>query len=310
MSQQFLRAAQLIVADDIGNGLDLSQLRIQFWVKSASTQSLKQASIRVYNLKPESARKLEKEFTQVRLQVGYGDDLALLFQGQIAHLRRGRANALDSFVEMLCQDGDEAYNFAVVSTTLAAGWKPKDAHKALTDSLAPYKVLPGYVGQLNGNAAPRGKVLFGMARDQLRTLAASQKSGWGIEDGRLNFVELSSTMPVEVPVLNAASGLLGVPEVTIDGIVVKCLMNPRIRSFGKLQIDNAAITSLQIRQQLAGEQPVIAPTLDADGFYVAHCVVHNGDTRGNDWFTQAICVAVDGTAPLGGSTLVDVPNGY
>ena len=309
MTNQYLRSASLIVGDASGNALDLSQMRIQFMVRNGSVQTLKQADIRIYNLSDTTAKQIENEFTQVQLQVGYGGNLSLIFRGTICWVYRGRLNATDSYVRIVAQDGDEAYNFAVVNQTLSAGWDPSTVYGAVAKSMSPYGVAQGYTS-ISGNPAPRGKVLFGMARDRLRCLADSQQAGWGIENGSLNIVPYSTVMPGNVPVLNAQTGLLGVPEQTIQGIIVRCLLNPDVRSFGKLQIDNSAITSLTVKQQLTGSDVVIVPSKDWDGFYVAHCVTHQGDTRGNEWQTEAICVAVDGTAPATGSTIQDVPSGY
>lgn len=50
MTQQWLRKAELIVGDDAGNALDLSALHITFSVHGATTQTLKRATVRVYNL--------------------------------------------------------------------------------------------------------------------------------------------------------------------------------------------------------------------------------------------------------------------
>lgn len=309
MTDQYLRSASLIVGDASGNAIDLSQMRIQFMVRNGSVQTLKQADIRIFNLSDATAKQIEDEFTQVQLQAGYGGSLSTIFKGTICWVYRGRLNATDSFVRIIAQDGDEAYNFAVVNQTLSAGWDPSTVYGALSQSLSPYGITKGYAS-ISGNPSPRGKVLFGMARDHLRCLADSQKAGWGIEDGALNVVPYATVMPGTVPVLNAQTGMIGVPEQTIQGLIVRCLLNPDIRSFGKLQIDNSAITSLTVKQQLTGSDVVVVPSKDWDGFYVAHCVTHQGDTRGNEWQTEAICIAVDGTAPAVGPTIQDVPSGY
>lgn len=309
MTDQYLRSASLIVGDASGNAIDLSQMRIQFMVRNGSVQTLKQADISIFNLSDSTAKQIEDEFTQVQLQAGYGGNLSTIFNGTICWVYRGRLNATDSFVRIIAQDGDEAYNFAVVNQTLSAGWDPSTVYSALSQSLSPYGVTKGYTS-ISGNPSPRGKVLFGMARDHLRCLADSQKAGWGIEDGALNVVPYATVMPGTVTVLNAQTGMIGVPEQTIQGLIVRCLLNPDIRSFGKLQIDNSAITSLTVKQQLTGSDVVVVPSKDWDGFYVAHCVTHQGDTRGNEWQTEAICIAVDGTAPAVGPTIQDVPSGY
>jgi hypothetical protein len=150
---------------------------------------------------------------------------------------------------------------------------------------------------------------YGMTRDHLRNLAEQQGCEWSIEDGKLNFVKLSSFLPGEAVVLNAASGLIGTPTQTTGGIEITSLLNAQIKAGGQVKIDNASLTTQTIRQQIAGQTPQLVAGTDKDGSYKALCVEHTGDTRGLEWYTKMICLAVDPTVaiPLGGPTLLAVP---
>ena len=121
MTQQWIRRVSLIVGDATGKGLDLSELHVSFRTFSATTQSPKRSTIRVYNVKDATARTIQNEFTQVFLQAGYGDNFGLIFSGAIKQARKGRENATDTFIDLIAADGDEAYNWSVANTTLAAG---------------------------------------------------------------------------------------------------------------------------------------------------------------------------------------------
>jgi hypothetical protein len=146
-----------------------------------------------------------------------------------------------------------------------------------------------------------------MTRDFLSGLAEQQGCEWNIEDGRLNFVPLDSYIPGEAVVLTAKTGLIGTPRMTIQGLVVRSLLNSRIKSGGQVKLDNASIASLKINIPYSGMD--YAPGTDADGAYTARVVQHVGDTRGQEWYTSMICVAIDGTAPASGPTITDVPSG-
>ena len=307
MSQQWLRNVSLIVGDAAGNGLDLSQMHIRFMVRNATVETLKRADITVYNLTDAHAKLIQGEFTRVQLQVGYGDGLGMIFQGEIAVIRRGKETAADTFVYMLGQDADRAVNWSVTNCTLAAGWDQDAVQKRLLQDLGAFGVNPGSIVPYKSNPAPRGKVMFGMTRDYQRLVAHGQLADWSIEDYQLNVLAHTGVLPGEAVVLNSRSGMIGVPEQTIQGLMVRSLMNPQIRAGGKIQINNADVVSMKLYPYLNG--PTFVPSLDADGFYRSACVTHVGDTRGNDWYTEAICIAVDGTAPASGPTLTAVPDG-
>lgn len=326
MTQQYLRRVRLIVggSDIVGilanpnAGIDLSELHIVFEVENGAVGGmLKHARITVFNLNDQTANTIQNEFTRVELSAGYGDDIGLIFKGSICIVRKGRLNAADTFLEIIAQDGDTAYNFAVSNRTLSAGWTADQLHDALLQDLASFGITAGNKPVFTSESAFRGKVCYGMTRDFLSTLAAQQGCDWNIEDGQLNFIPKAGLLPGSAPVLTSESGLVGTPCQTTGGIEIRCLLNPLIRAGGQVQIDNTSLATTNLRTVPTGQSPgqVVAGIDKADpgkyGAYKALVVRHEGDNRGQQWYTSMICLAVDSTAavPLGGSTLVAVPDG-
>ena len=111
-------------------------------------------------------------------------------------------------------------------------------------------------------------------------------------------------------VLNSGTGMVGLPEQTLQGVIVRCLLNYRIRPGTKLQINESSIQRAAISPAYAaGAQNTFfrdqSPNealqsgilgIAADGFYKALLVEHNGDTRGPNWYTEIVCVKADGGA--------------
>jgi hypothetical protein len=298
MSDQFGRRCSLIVGDAAGNGLELSNLRVVFAVNKADTQSPAHAIIRIYNPNDETARTVQKEFVHVFLQAGYEDNFGLIFSGAIRQARRGRENPTDTYLELVAQDGDEGYNFAVANTTLARGWDQTALHGALMQSFGEFDLAAGYVPTFGGPPMPRAKVCYGMTRDYMRTLADSAGTSWHIADGKINLVPIASTLPGEAVVLTRKTGLIGMPQQTLNGITCRSLLNPRIRFGGQIKLDNASIQQAQI--SVAYSAVNYFPGLDDDGFYKVYAISLHGDTRGQEWYSDLICAAVDGTAPITG----------
>ena len=296
MTAQFIRKVSLIVGNASGQGLDLSQLHIKFAIWSATTQSPKHTSIRVYNVSDATAKSIQKEFTQIFLQAGYDGNFGQIFGGQIKQVRKGRENATDTFIDIIAADGDQAYNWAVVNTTLAAGWSQTDYHNALIQTMSSYGISAGYTPTLAGTQLPRGKVCYGMSRDYMRQLAGSTGTQWTVQDGKLHMVPVAGYMPGESVVLTSDTGMIGVPTQTVDGIIVKCLLNPNILPGTRIQINNASIQQASLSVDYTATN--YFPSLDDDGFYKVYAMTQTGDTRGQAFYTDMICAGVNGTAPM------------
>lgn len=304
------RRCSLIIADRDGNGLELSQLRVRFTVEKADTQSPAHANIRIYNLSDATAKQIQQEFTLIKLSAGYEGNFALIFSGTVRQYRKGRESPTDTFLDILAQDGDIAYNFAVANSTLAAGWDQEAAYDRVIKSFDPYGIKTGYTPEWSNKQAPRGKVMFGMSRDFMRGVADAAGTSWHIDNGAINLVPVAATLPGEAVVLTSATGMVGLPQQTVNGVTVRSLLNPRIRHGGQIQLDNNSIQqqAFNVAFQPGGanlifkqDGPVVENTgLDADGFYKVYAITLIGDTRGQEWYSDIICAGVNATSPTAG----------
>ncbi len=300
---QYLRKCDLVVSTDSGNGLDVSGLTISFAIKKTDGQTPNTASIKIYNLAAETAKKIQKEFTRVTLQAGYESNYGVIFDGNIKRVTIGRENVVDHYIDIQAADGDEAYNFAVVNATLAAGAKHRDQIEAAAKAMAQLGVSGGYTDAATDSAPlPRGKVMYGMARDYYRQSAESSGCSWSIQNGKIQVVKLSGVLPSVAVQLNSASGLVNTPEQTSDGVKFRCLINPKLSIGGMVHINEADIQKAKLDDAPASTdgQPKKEPQdLSSDGFYRLISATISGNTRGNDWYIDGICLPLDYTAPEG-----------
>jgi len=164
----------------------------------------------------------------------------------------------------------------------------------------------------HGTASIRGTVMFGMARAQMRYLSSSLDCSWSIQNGKVNVVKFDGYLPGEAIDLNRGTGVVGVPEQTDNGIKITCLLNPKLRIGGLAKLTNEEFNKLIQRDpnaapllynQWAGIQ--FNTPLSKDGTYRMYSIEHEGDTRGNAWFSHLICLAVDLTS----NTVQGVNNG-
>jgi hypothetical protein len=301
MALQWKRKFSLVLGDAAGEGLDLSEFHCKFQTHRADTQTPGWLTVRIYNLSESTRLQIQQEYTNVFLQAGYEGNFGLIFKGKIRQKRAGRESPVDTFLDLLAQDGDTAYNYSVVNKTLAAGWKSRDVVDSIVESMKQYDVVEGYTPEFAAYANPRGKVMFGMARDTMRDLADTAGASWCIHEGKLTITPLNAPQPGEAFVLNAMTGLIGLPVQTIEGINVRCLLNPNIKFGGQVVLDNESIQDAQLSVAYSAINQF--PGKDDDGFYKVYSVQHVGDTRGQSWYSDLITVAVDGTKPLSGPFL-------
>lgn len=313
MSELYGRRCSLIVGDENGNGLELSEFRVKFLINRADVQSPANADIRIYNLSDDTMSQIREEFTHVFLQGGYEANFGLLFNGKVRQFRKGRENPTDTYLDILAQDGDEGYNYAVMNTTLPGGWNQDEMHAEIVKAFDPFGVVEGYKPTFGGPALPRGRVMYGMARDYMRTLAEGAGASWHIADGQINVIPLASTLPGDAIVINSASGMIGIPQQTINGVTVRALINPRIKHGGTIQLNNADIQQQPFNisynpglanntfsQDGTGNDVVTNTGFDTDGNYKVYSITMTGDTRGQEWYFDIVCVGIDATAPLAG----------
>lgn len=329
MTVQFGRKVSLIVAPPSGNGIEIAALRIVFQVQHWSTETPNSMVARIYNLSEETAQLIQKEFTRVVLRAGYEGNFGIIFDGSITLLKKGSSSSdvgdvagtrtgyetpVDTYLDIFAADGDDSYNWGVINTTLAAGHTLNDINKAIgqaflaQDATGTFKTddLPDTVPQ---TASPRGRVLFGMAREHARTLAERHGMDWGIRGGVLEWLPQSAYKPGDAVVLNSDTGLIGTPEQTQDGINVRCLLNPSIGQGTRIQIDNKAVAINRAARNTSYLALNALPEVSHDGFYKVIYVDHSGDTRGDMFYSNMLCLAIDSTIqPISGSVLgVGIP---
>lgn len=308
MALQFGRKINLIVSGSQGNGLDLSELHIVFRVSHQVTETPNLLSARVYNLSDRTAQIIAKEFNTVTLIAGYQGNYGTIFQGTIKQTRKGRENPTDTYFDIFAADAEIFYNWGFINTALSAGYSQQDVANALTKAGQTWQPATGTsdaVGAGNAAAAsflpqkaPRGKVMFGAVKSHARVLARSNGMDWSFYKGQWLFVPKLAYLPNEAVVLTSKTGLIGLPEQTQDGIEGRCLLNPALGPGTRLKIDNNAIQRMQWNLSYAQAlyvSPQTTPTIANDGMYKVLFVDHVGDTRGNDWYTDFVCLAVDST---------------
>lgn len=283
---QFMRKATLLIGND-AEARDLSALHFSFAIKQADLNFPQTATVRIYNVSSETAAKL-KEYTRITIQAGYQQGaFGVVFDGEVVQAKFGRDNAVDTYVDILAAHGYSA-NQAGVSVTLAKGSTALDLARAAAAAMG--LPLVSHIEEAPP-PLPRGMTAYGMARDALSSAAQTLKAAWFYSSAGIELWPLTVANPGNITVINSATGMIGWPQQTQDGIAVRVLMNPSIGVGSTLQIDNASIQAATLSTGYTFINTL--PTTDNDGYYRAYVVEHKGNTRGQEWYTDIISLSVD-----------------
>ncbi len=297
MPDQYLRQAQILIGDPAGNAIDVSDLRCTFHVAAEIvTVTPMTCDLFIYNVAPETLRRIDKEFTRVVIYAGYKGNFGRIFDGLIYWRRYGKSSPVDTYVHVQAADTPTAINYQMVSTTLAAGYTQQDVHNTLVDAMRANGVKGSEAPNYDPTQAGRGKVLFGLVRDHWRTHGKTNNVTVTVRAGVVSALPTMAYKPGEAVVLTSRTGLIGYPRRTVNGVEAQCLLNPAIEVGRRVKIDQASVQDVALSADYRAVY--FFPDTAADGFYKVIYYEHCGDTRGNDWYTDIICVALDGALPI------------
>jgi len=219
----------------------------------------------------------------------------------------GHENAVDSYLDIFAADNATGYQQARVTATLAAGHTPQDKLDLAVKAMAPFGVTLGAnTLDLSRPQYPRGAPFIGMARTLLREVTLSAGGLWSVQNGKLMVTPKSlDTGNSGAITLTAATGLVGYPQQTQDGIRVRSLINPALMPLQKITLDPSQIIEAERNNDPSSGKSAQAANAQLDsqkyaaGSYTIFAMDRFGDTRGNDWYDESLCIGQGGDVPTG-----------
>ena len=254
----FGRRVELTVIDRVGVGRRFTGNRVDFTVTRDRGSKPNRAEVKVYGLSPASRQLIKSEGAGVALLAGYPDDAGQIFQGDIT----------SAFVEIEPPE---------VMTTIAAGDGQSQLLQRVSLSLVPgtsaEQAFQQIAAQMGVTVASRSRAVFpgvgpfyafGSAESALDELVGRFGGAWSIQDGELVISEPTLADHRDAILISPETGLVGSPsvmtkkdgDVDMKGVKWKGLLNHRILPGSRCELDSRELY----------------------GFYVAHKVIHRGDT--------------------------------
>lgn len=322
---QWLRHFRLVVSvnGERREALDLSDFRTTFHISQAAIGKPCTAEITVYNVSKATCDLIEAPTNaaisghrpRVILEAGYENDYATIFEGDLYWKSTGQDSETETFMRLVAATGDRAQQYAVVNASIPKGATQEQVFDIVAKTLEEKGVHTGSKPTFMETKLPRGKVLYKMSSDAMQGLADTNRFDWGYTSKGLVAIAKDRIYKKgeEVIVLNSETGMIGRPTLSVEGVDLQCLLQPRIDIGSLIQIDNRSIQRQSYDTSYMADIMANTASTDAfvsaDGLYRVIGREHYGDTRGNDWYTKILAVGVNASQqPLTPTAMTNLPN--
>jgi len=271
MTQLFRRSIDVVVGSKRLTGLDCAFEIVKTLRAEPNTCKLK-----VYNLAEDTRAEFEQlaprkrwqtDGIPVRIEAGYGDDRALLWNGDLRNIYT-EIDGPDWITSMDSGDGCLAWQNARVNQSYGPMTSVQTVLRALVSKLG--------IGQGNlddvikdvqvlgmGTLYPHGVVLSGSVAQEITDFCRSTGLEWSIQDGTFQILDHGQALRDKALLVSSDTGMVGSPSVDVDGIAtVKTLLIPDVRVGCILSLDTARVK----------------------GDYRVEKATWSGDTSSDDWY--------------------------
>lgn len=251
-------------------------LRVVFEVQRNRDYHPNNSTITVYNTTQETRTAFARG-QRVSLFGGYASGVDLLFSGGVYTVQTKR-DGPDWVTTMQVRDGNAAWT-RYVNQSFAAGVPVVQVLDAVAASMG--LVVPQSTRQALQGRLTRGQLVnSGYAYRAMQELLTSEGLTWSIQDNALQVLAQGAATSEEAILLTPQTGLIGSPEV-LEQTVIR---NGQRRK-------QVTCTSLLQGGLRPGRQVVLRDAA-VSGTFAVESVVHRGDSRGQDWYSEATLIAL------------------
>ncbi len=273
-----------------GDGTRVTDLQIQFDVSQSADnkKSSNSATVEVYNLSRETLGKLETEFLECTLAVGYRDTgVQTILTGNVVETRTVK-RGVDQVTQFILGEGYTALNHKRIKSLVAPGKTKEDVIEEIRKQM-PGVARGAYVGTNLSSPILYGYPLNGSPKKMLDRFAKENKLEWRLVNNTLYVSDengLTSRSTDEAVLISAETGLIDIPFYS-SGELEKLDTDPKRRT--GVQFKALINPNVQVGKLIRLESTVM-PVLN--GFYRVAALRYYGDYRGNDWYMDCVCKQV------------------
>ncbi len=250
--------------------VQVTDLRVTFSIERHLGHEPNTATVTIYNLSAQSQALFEAKPLQVRVDAGYGGDLATLFSGDLVFGQTSRTGP-DVATKLELGDGHRAYHHARHARSYPAGTSTLDMVRDAARSMGSTLKIDSAADAVKlAMQIASGESHGGPTRKQLTQMLRRHQMGWSIQDGVIHVQSDDATRSDEALVLDESSGMIESPEFGPPKkkggrrlLTVKNLLYPALVPGRKVRVIGAKI----------------------DGLFKIERAKHDGDIAGPDWLT-------------------------
>jgi len=280
MGELYLRKVILDIFPQNGASKRISDLRIKFQVgklgKASKKAKTNDSKIEVFNLSDDTRKIIENKTTRVALAVGYlglgnkdpgspKSNVEQIFIGNVTKVVHHNQPP-DIVTEVKVGDGDNHHRNA----RHTKGYPPNTRLKTvLNDCVDAMQLNHGSQDGIPDRNYPHGITVCGLAKDHLDQLTDSNGLEWSIQDETIQIIPKNGSTSQPAIIIGPDSGMVGSPDITLDGIEFACLIQPKLKPGGRVQIKSHFVS----------------------GEFIVKKVEHNGDSHYGDFVSKVQAVA-------------------
>lgn len=292
---QFDRVVQLMVGSLTGpTAINIEELRVVFDIKKTRVSNPNKAKIEVYGLSKE-VRDTITAGQKVVLKAGYKDESnqAVIFAGDIIRsYTEKKPPDVVTIIEAL--DGRTS---GLVK--ISVGYPPNTAASKIIEDLVKQtgNTLDGILPKnVKDKMYPNGVSFSGTFKESMDKVAKYTESEWSSQTETVSVVAARKSKDGRVSLISANTGMIDSP-IRVSNVEPAVGRTPR--KMKKLLGDVDVFPGWKVKNLLLPKiQPADGCTIESESvpkntLFTVWSVIHKGDTRGDDWYTELEVSEID-----------------
>ena len=282
-------------------GIEITNLRIQFDIQKTSDKNPNNSKIKIWNLKKSTRQEIEKPNTRCLLYAGYKEDAGpvLIFSGSVTYTFT-KFEPPDIITEMDLGDGVQEIRDTTISVGYGKNVKSKQIFNDVAKKMEVSLTMPN---DIEDREWKNGLSYYGSARTLLDKTAKASNLEWSIQNGVLQVIEAGMVTTRQGIEISSSSGMVGSPDSEREdkaeskGEKGKSSKSDKGKSTEpKQQWDGWKVKTLLLPMLNPGDR-VLLNSRAVDGVFRIEELTHTGDSHEGDWQTEL--KLVDTAKPLG-----------
>ena len=225
-------------------------LSLEMSIRRDILASANTGNFRLYNLNKATRSAIYKDiydvghYRQVTLQAGYGEQLSLIFSGNIKEAKSFRSEGSVDFITEI-----EAFDAGFAMANSFSNWnlvpsaseptitKDMVINKLVSEDLKKYNIGQGIIGSFPGDH-PRG---LSVSKNTWELLKTETENHCFIDNEKVYCLNDGETYEGQITLVSSETGMLGTPKKSQNRIVVEMLFEPSITVGQEIELQSRTL---------------------------------------------------------------------